>query len=235
VRGRTTASAREADAPATRSPGPDGTAVDVVVEERPGGGARLARFGAVVALIVLDLWTKSAMFRWLAPVPGQPRPDGVEVWSNGHWRYTVVDPWFGFMLGENYGAAWGFGAEHPYLLIGGRVAAVCLIAWLLWRASPRPRAVVWALTLVLAGALGNLYDNLFRPRGEGRPFGAVRDFIDVYFPRWDYHFPTFNVADSCITVGAVLLVASALFPARARATAVAARPDAAAPDAPPPG
>jgi lipoprotein signal peptidase len=36
----------------------------------------------------------------------------------------------------------------------------------------------------------------------------VRDFIDVYFARWDWHFPTFNVADACISVGAVLLLAA---------------------------
>ena len=39
----------------------------------------------------------------------------------------------------------------------------------------------------------------------------MRDFIDVYFSRWDWHFPTFNVADSCITVGAVLLFVSSFF------------------------
>lgn len=183
-------------------------------EPRPTSGMRALRFGAVAALIALDLWSKRALFAWLTPVPGEPRPEGVELWQNGHWRYTIVDPWVGFMLGENYGAAWGFGAEHPYLLIGGRIAAVLLLAVLLWRASARPRGVVIALTLVLAGALGNLHDNLFLPRADGRPFGAVRDFIDVYFPAWDYHFPTFNVADSCITVGAVLLVLGALFPGK---------------------
>ena len=64
--------------------------------------------------------------------------------------------------------------------------------------------------LILSGALGNLYDNLFQPipAAEGRPFGPVRDFIDVYFGIWDWHFPTFNVADSCISVGAVLLILS---------------------------
>lgn len=192
--------------------------------ERPTLGTRLLRFAVVAALIAADLWTKHAMFAWLTPVPGEPRPEGVERWANGHWRYTVVDPWVGFMLGENHGAAWGFGAEHPYLLIGGRIAAAALLAVLLWRAARRPRAIVVALVLVLAGALGNLHDNLLRPAAEGRPFGAVRDFIDVYFPRWDYHFPTFNVADSCITVGAVLLVLGALFPGKRAARREAAEP-----------
>jgi signal peptidase II len=73
-----------------------------------------------------------------------------------------------------------------------------------------------ALVLVLGGALGNLYDNLFlNLPHEGRPFGPVRDFIDVYFRAFDWHFPTFNVADSCITVGAALLLLSGLLGDRA--------------------
>ena len=68
-----------------------------------------------------------------------------------------------------------------------------------------------ALLLVLAGALGNLYDNLFRPAEGDNPYGMVRDFIDVYFARWNWHFPTFNVADSCITVGAAILLIGSLF------------------------
>jgi signal peptidase II len=51
----------------------------------------------------------------------------------------------------------------------------------------------------------------------------VRDFIDVYFASWDWHFPTFNVADSCITVGAALLLLSGLF-SRSEPAAEAAPP-----------
>ena len=57
--------------------------------------------------------------------------------------------------------------------------------------------------------------NLFaRAAGEPLEVGLVRDFIDVYFGLWDWHFPTFNVADSCISVGAVLLLISSLRPAQ---------------------
>ena len=78
--------------------------------------------------------------------------------------------------------------------------------------ADRRRLLTWALVLVLAGAVGNLYDNLFTPaRREGARFGEVRDFIDVYFARWDWHFPSFNLADACISVGAVLLLATSLF------------------------
>ena len=89
-----------------------------------------------------------------------------------------------------------------------RCGAVLLVSWFLLRAPRGQRIYLAALVLILAGAAGNLYDNFFfRPHDHdpSRPFGPVRDFIDVYFARWDWHFPTFNVADSCISVGAVLL------------------------------
>jgi signal peptidase II len=119
------------------------------------------------------------------------------------------------MLSLNPGAAFGQLDSIPYLLVGGRVLAVLVLSWLLLRAPAGRRWVNLALVLVLAGALGNLYDNLVRARDlpldrwypeERFPFGPVRDFIDVYFPVWGWHFPTFNVADSCITVGAGILL-----------------------------
>ena len=69
---------------------------------------------------------------------------------------------------------------------------------LVWRAPTRGRAAV--LGLILGGALGNLADRFFRGT-----HGAVVDFVAVHF------FPTFNVADACITVGCILLAASLLF------------------------
>jgi signal peptidase II len=60
--------------------------------------------------------------------------------------------------------------------------------------------VAAALMLVLGGAVGNVIDRV--------RFGYVVDFIDVYYRAW--HWPTFNVADSAITIGAVLLVLDAL-------------------------
>ncbi len=86
------------------------------------------------------------------------------------------------------------------------------VTWLLSRASPGKPWVTAAFVLILAGALGNLYDNLFLAEpGSGHPFGLVRDFIDVYFRAFDWHFETFNVADSCICVGAAILVLGGLF------------------------
>lgn len=163
----------------------------------------------VALLVALDLWTKSATFEWLERLPSALPPEGVEVWArNGHWRYPVIGEFLGFMLSENKGAAWGMGHDMPYLLVGGRVVAALVLTYLTLRTEAGQRLLSAAFVLVLAGALGNLHDNLLRTPPEGHPFGAVRDFIHVYFEVWDYHFPTFNVADSCITVGAVLLILS---------------------------
>jgi signal peptidase II len=113
------------------------------------------------------------------------------------------------MISRNPGAAFGQLDAFPWFLVLGRAAAALFLVWLIVR-TPRTRP--WfgaALVLVLGGALGNLYDNLFLDApDDAHPFGLVRDFIDVYFGAFDWHFPTFNVADSCITVGAVLLLLS---------------------------
>ncbi|QDU85158.1 Lipoprotein signal peptidase [Planctomycetes bacterium Pla163] len=176
---------------------------------RPVRRLRWRRLAWVVVLVALDLWSKAYMFEWLDRGPGDAPPSGVEVWAlNGHWRVEVVGDFLGFMLSENRGAAWGFGASVPWLLVGGRVVAAVVLTVMVVRTDRRQRMLLWALVLVLSGALGNLFDNLARTPPPDHPFGAVRDFIHVYFAHWDYHFPTFNVADSCITVGAALLILS---------------------------
>lgn len=167
------------------------------------------RLCAALALVALDLWSKAAVFAWLSP-----RPVGVIEWdSHGHPRYRILGDWLAFYLTTNPGMAWGFDKLPPWLLVGGRCAAVLFLLWLVATTPRERRVLATALTLILAGAVGNLYDNLSMPPPPGRSFGEVRDFIDVYFAVWDWHFPTFNVADACITVGAVLLLAASFFSA----------------------
>lgn len=158
-------------------------------------------------LVALDLWSKAAVFGWLEESPGELVLD-----PHGHPRFPIAGGWLTFMLSRNTGAAWGVMQDYPWILVGGRVIAVLVLSWMLVKSDKG--SLTLALVLVLAGALGNLYDNLFLDPFPGHPFGAVRDFIDVYFGIWDYHFPTFNVADSCITCGAVILLGSGLFGSR---------------------
>lgn len=170
----------------------------------------LRRLAIAAVLVVLDLYSKSAVFAWLGDTATRLERD-----DHGHARRELVGEWFAFMLSWNPGMAWGIDWIPSPLLVGGRVLAVLFLAWLIARAERGRPAFTAALVLILAGAAGNLYDNLFmEPRRAGARFGEVRDFIDVYFPVFDWHFPTFNVADSCISVGAVLLLAISLRPER---------------------
>lgn len=176
----------------------------------PGVRPRLpwGRFLVVALLVGLDLWTKAWAFAWLTPDLA-----GTERDAHGHLRYVVLEPWLGVMLSCNPGAAFGQLGDWPRLLVLGRAVAIVVLTVLVWRATRSHWPSFAALVLVLAGAAGNLSDNLFFGCvEEGHPFRLVRDFIDVWFRNegwgWDWHFPTFNVADSCITVGAVLWILS---------------------------
>ncbi len=177
-------------------------------------GAIGLRWALVALLVAADLASKSAVFAWLE---GDPRPQSMVFDHHGHARVPIVGEWFAFMISRNPGVAFGQLDQFPYLIVGGRIIAVSFLSWLVMRAHAS-RLLVTSLVLILAGAVGNLHDNLFIDEVDYR-FGRVRDFIDVYFARWDYHFHTFNVADSCITVGAVLLFVSSFMGAEPASTA----------------
>jgi signal peptidase II len=157
-------------------------------------------------IVVLDLWSKSAVFAWFGTLQAEGR---LVRDPHGHARLELVDGWLAFMLSLNPGAAFGQLDTFPWFLVIGRGAAALFLIWLIVQTPASRPWFAAALVLVLGGALGNLYDNLFLDTpDDAHPFGLVRDFIDVFFTAFDWHFPTFNVADSCITVGAVLLLLS---------------------------
>lgn len=163
-------------------------------EARPAGQWRWLWLSA--ALIGVDQWSK-----WLV--------------GRSFTLYEVrpVLPVFNLTLAHNYGVAfsvfdhdgdwqrWAFSALAA-------VVSVVLLNWL--RTLPRTaNLVALALSCVLAGALGNMIDRL--------RFGYVVDFIQWH---WEAHyFPSFNVADSAITVGAALLVIESLFAGRGEPSA----------------
>jgi signal peptidase II len=194
--------AAKAQAPVpTDSPGATAAALG-----RPRLATVAARLAIAGFLVLFDLWSKARVFAWLERLQSE---GGLVYDSHLHGRHPLADGWLTFMKSQNAGAAFGQLQSFPRFLVFGRSAAALFLIWLLVRT---PRGRPWftaALVLVLGGALGNLYDNLFLDAPhDGRPFGMVRDFIDVYFGTLDWHFPTFNVADSCITIGAALLLLS---------------------------
>ncbi|MBN2078384.1 MAG: signal peptidase II [Spirochaetes bacterium] len=118
-----------------------------------------------------------------------------------HASYPVIDGFFNITYIRNPGAAFGFLANAAPLFRSGFlivVSAAAIVMILYYLAQNRSGGVLLtgALSLIMGGAAGNLIDRV--------RFGNVVDFLDVYAGAW--HWPAFNVADSAISIGAVLLV-----------------------------
>jgi len=151
--------------------------------------SRLARFGISAAVLVFDRLSKS----WIE--------QNVSVWDT----HVIIPRVFNIVHAQNRGAAFGFlnqsdGLWRLAILVGVALAVMVFLAVQLWRlprtAWPPTNAAAAALGLVLGGAAGNLYDRVAR--------GSVTDFLQVFIG--SYEWPSFNVADSAISVGACLLV-----------------------------
>jgi signal peptidase II len=84
------------------------------------------------------------------------------------------------------------------------LVALALVVYYFFMIPTAEKLTKISLSLILAGALGNLIDRVFR--------GYVIDFLDLYVKKW--HWPSFNVADSCVTIGAFLLVFIVFFKRR---------------------
>ncbi len=112
----------------------------------------------------------------------------------------AVAPFFNLTLLHNKGAAFSFladaGGWQRWLFTGlAIIISVAIIAWL----AKLPRQQRWlaiGLAFILGGAVGNVIDRLL--------YGYVVDFLDFYYENW--HYPAFNIADSAITVGAIMLI-----------------------------
>ncbi|OYT70714.1 MAG: signal peptidase II [Chloracidobacterium sp. CP2_5A] len=111
----------------------------------------------------------------------------------------VIPGFFRLRYAENPGIAFSlFDSGTPAMrmtLLGIAVCAALGASFYLWRTPAERRLLRVTLTCLLGGILGNAIDRVVH--------GAVIDFLDFYWGAW--HFPTFNIADSCITVGAILL------------------------------
>ena len=112
----------------------------------------------------------------------------------------AVTSFFNLVLAHNKGAAFSFlqneSGWQRYFFTAIGIAAVVYILYLLSKHSGQ-RLFCWALALIMGGAIGNVIDRIV--------YGHVIDFLDFHFRAFG-HFPAFNVADSAITVGAVLFV-----------------------------
>jgi signal peptidase II len=138
--------------------------------------------GIALAVILLDQFTKTLILGYF---------------QLGDSR--TLTPFLNIVRVHNSGAAFSFlagasGWQRWFFVVLGLVAAL-FIVWMLARHAGQ-RLFSWSLSLILGGALGNVIDRLLH--------GHVVDFIQVHHRGW--YFPSFNVADAAISVGAALLV-----------------------------
>jgi signal peptidase II len=136
---------------------------------------------AIVAVDQLSKWLVSRTISPEAPV-------------------DVIRGFFRLWYVRNSGAIWGFFSGHdnklvPLAITALAVAALLIVGFFFLRTSDRNRLELAAYAFILGGALGNIIDRL--------RLGFVVDFLDVYIK--SQHWPTFNCADSCITIGVLLL------------------------------
>jgi signal peptidase II len=134
-------------------------------------------------IIVLDQLSKWVMSSWL-----------------DLYQTVPVIPFFNFTLAHNSGAAFSFlasagGWQRWFFVVLALVVSAVLIVWLK-KLQPSAKLEAASLALIIGGAIGNVIDRFIH--------GYVIDFIDVYVS--SYHWPAFNIADSAICVGAVLLI-----------------------------
>jgi signal peptidase II len=152
--------------------------------------ARVTHFLLAMLVVALDRWTKRLVAAHIAM----------------YTHIQVIPGFFRLTHTENTGAAFSLFADSPAhwktaLLIGFSAVAMVIVSVLLWKQTHALNSTGIALSLILGGAIGNLWDRVAN--------GRVVDFLLFYIKQ--YQWPVFNLADSCIVIGATLLVIEILF------------------------
>jgi signal peptidase II len=154
--------------------------------------SRLRWLWLTLTIVVLDRATKA----WF------------ETQTTEGWRHEVVSRFIYLVHSRNPGIAFSLFADShsPWvrvLLVGGAFIVICALAWLLVAGQGGSMSSA-GLALLLGGATGNVTDRILH--------GAVTDFFEVWLGT--YRWPAFNVADSAITIGAILVILDVLFSSR---------------------
>src|ERR1700686_91329 len=156
----------------------------------PSYRARSVHFILAVFVVLLDRWTKRLVASHIAM----------------YTHIQIIPRFFRLTHTENTGAAFSLFADSPShwkttLLIGFSLIAMIIVSVLLWKQSQALTITGVALAFILGGAVGNLWDRVAS--------GRVVDFLLFYVKQ--YQWPVFNLADSAIVVGAILLVIEILW------------------------
>ncbi len=171
--------------------------------DQPGWRAKRPWFALAGVCLVADLATKWAVFYPL---------------RDEHTKVADVTSWFALVIAYNRGVTFGLASgTSAWVLALGTSLVIVLLAWQLLTARSEERAKCFALSIIIGGAVGNLYDRTLRPVVESDPRAGVRDFLDWYAPDdWALagwlrehvghtHWYTSNVADVLIVCGVILL------------------------------
>jgi signal peptidase II len=155
------------------------------------------RLGLAVAavVLVLDQAVKYVLLEWVM------RPPGVADTPFFTDKIVEVLPFFNFRMAWNTGISFSMfdgGGTTTYVLIAVQIAITAGLVW--WLRRLQGRLLQTACGLIVGGAVGNIIDRV--------RWGAVADFFDFHVGGW--HFATFNVADSCITIGVALWLLDAV-------------------------
>ena len=128
---------------------------------------------------------------------------------------VIIDGVLSFTFVRNEGADWGMFADNRWIFIAITAVAIICLPLILYKYRHAPFLFGFSLSLIISGAIGNMIDRVF--------VGSVVDFIDadifnlVYTPISgifgvkNAHFPVFNIADCCVTVGAILMFIYLIF------------------------
>ncbi len=153
-----------------------------IISASTGGGKLLPWLGIATIILLLDQLTKITITKMMT------------------FRQTIViTDNFNLYFTFNPGAAWGILADqsgwqrHFFTVIGIGAAAFIIV---MLKKNGAQRLFCWALSLILGGAIGNVIDRI--------AYGKVVDFLDVHAFGW--HWPTFNIADAAICIGAGLFI-----------------------------
>jgi len=126
---------------------------------------------------------------------------------------SVIPGFFNLTHIRNRGAIFGFfsqsGSQLIYVMLTlASLVALVFVVFYFFKTPTSERLMIISLSLILAGALGNLIDRIFR--------GYVVDFLDFYVKKW--HWPSFNIADASITIGAIFIIFIFFFRRRPKCT-----------------
>lgn len=202
--------------PESTSPKKEGLDEERNILRSPFSILHFALFLAVACIgLTADLWTKQVAFDQLG-LPGMYRWEEEPALHATYWVWKDV---FGFQTSLNEGALFGMGQGQSALFaVLSGVALLGILGWILHSAW-KSRFLVLTLGMIVAGILGNCYDRLGMHRllwhyadkhhEIGEPVYAVRDWILVMIG--SYHWPNFNIADSLLVCGAILIVLYSFF------------------------